>query len=167
MQGSRTLTGTLSDRLVPCLPSPDEWRSTSPFAIRRSAAWYSEVLGMRQRYDYTSDDRGMRYVFLVEPTSKLVLCLVGHAPNPGEVFSEFRTGLEHWTHNGGGGGHPALGDGREGDRSPRRSSRPAPGHVGNQMSRRVPPRTLVRLGDLGVTEAPIRGTSRASPNSAK
>lgn len=61
----------------------------------RSAAWYAQLLGMRQRYDHTSDDGGMRYICLVEPRSELVLCLVGHAANPGEEFSELRTGLDH------------------------------------------------------------------------
>jgi catechol 2,3-dioxygenase-like lactoylglutathione lyase family enzyme len=61
----------------------------------RSAAWYGQVFGMRQRYDFTSDDGQMRYICLVEPNSELVLCLVGHAANPGEAFSEFRTGLDH------------------------------------------------------------------------
>lgn len=61
----------------------------------RSAAWYARVLGMRQQYDFTSDDGRMRYVCLVEPRSELVLCLVGHAANSGEEFSEFRTGLDH------------------------------------------------------------------------
>ena len=37
----------------------------------------------------------MHYVALVEPTSRLVLCLVGHEENDGERFSEFRTGLDH------------------------------------------------------------------------
>ena len=60
-----------------------------------SASWYSELLGMEQLYDYTSDDGGMRYISLVEPGSQLVLCLVGHAANPGDTFSEFRTGLDH------------------------------------------------------------------------
>lgn len=61
----------------------------------RSAAWYAELLGMRQRYDYTSDNGRMRYICLVEQHSELALCLVGHAANPGEQFSEFRTGLDH------------------------------------------------------------------------
>lgn len=60
-----------------------------------SAAWYSRLLGLEQRYDHTSDDGRLRYVALVEPTSELVLCLVGHADNGGESFSEFRTGLDH------------------------------------------------------------------------
>ena len=37
----------------------------------------------------------MRYICLVEPDSELVLCLVGHAANAGERFSEFHTGLDH------------------------------------------------------------------------
>jgi catechol 2,3-dioxygenase-like lactoylglutathione lyase family enzyme len=61
----------------------------------RSAAWYSRLLDMRQTYDHTSDDGRMRYVCLVEPHSRLVLCLVGHAGNPGDEFSELRTGLDH------------------------------------------------------------------------
>lgn len=61
----------------------------------RSAAWYSELLGMSQQYDYTSDDGQMRYICLIEPRSDLVLCVVGHDANPGEEFSEFRTGLDH------------------------------------------------------------------------
>ena len=60
-----------------------------------SAAWYTELLGMQTRYDHTSDDGQMRYVCLVEPSSSLVLCLVGHAGNIGEQFTEFRTGLDH------------------------------------------------------------------------
>jgi glyoxylase I family protein len=60
-----------------------------------SASWYSELLGMEELYDHTSDDGRMRYVALVDPRTELVLCLVGHADNPGEAFSEFRTGLDH------------------------------------------------------------------------
>jgi glyoxylase I family protein len=62
---------------------------------QRSAEWYCAVLGMQQRYDFTSDDGHMRYISLVEPESQLVLCLVEHAANPGDAFSEFRTGLDH------------------------------------------------------------------------
>jgi glyoxylase I family protein len=60
-----------------------------------SAAWYAQVLGMQQRYDFASADGRLRYICLVEPSSQLVLCLVGHAANPGEAFSELRTGLDH------------------------------------------------------------------------
>jgi catechol 2,3-dioxygenase-like lactoylglutathione lyase family enzyme len=60
-----------------------------------SASWYAELLGMEQLYDFTSRDGGMRYIALVERNSRLVLCLVGHAGNPGDAFSEMRTGLDH------------------------------------------------------------------------
>jgi catechol 2,3-dioxygenase-like lactoylglutathione lyase family enzyme len=60
-----------------------------------SASWYSRLLGMEELYDFTSDDGRMRYIALVEPGSQLVLCLVGHADNRGELFSEFDTGLDH------------------------------------------------------------------------
>jgi catechol 2,3-dioxygenase-like lactoylglutathione lyase family enzyme len=60
-----------------------------------SAAWYRRLLGMGELYDHTSDDGRMRYIALVEPVTRLVLCLVGHAGNSGERFSEFHTGLDH------------------------------------------------------------------------
>jgi catechol 2,3-dioxygenase-like lactoylglutathione lyase family enzyme len=61
----------------------------------RSAAWYAELFGMQKRYDFVAADGHMRYICLVEPRSELVLCLVGHATNRGDAFSEFRTGLDH------------------------------------------------------------------------
>ena len=60
-----------------------------------SASWYAELLGLKQLYDFTGADGRMRYIALVEPKSKLVVCLVGHEDNVGERFSEFRTGLDH------------------------------------------------------------------------
>ena len=62
---------------------------------RVSAEWYGRLLGLRQTYDFTSEDGEMRYVCLVEPDSGLVLCLVGHRSNPGDGFSELHTGLDH------------------------------------------------------------------------
>ena len=61
----------------------------------RSAAWYSQLLGMQTRYDHTAADASMRYVCLVEPLSGLVLCLVGHASADDRPFNEFRVGLDH------------------------------------------------------------------------
>lgn len=37
--------------------------------LDRSAVWYGELLGMEERYDFTSTDGSMRYVSLVEPIS--------------------------------------------------------------------------------------------------
>ena len=50
---------------------------------------------MQQRYDYTSPDDSIRYICLEEPHSTLVLCLVSHTANTGEMFDERRTGLDH------------------------------------------------------------------------
>ena len=61
----------------------------------RSAGWYIELLGMEQRYDFDPADGRPHYVCLTEPTSGLILCLVGHAENDGNLFNEFRTGLDH------------------------------------------------------------------------
>jgi glyoxylase I family protein len=61
----------------------------------RSAAWYSELLELEQRYDFTAPDGRMRYIALAETRSAFVLCLVGHDGNDGQPFSEFRTGLDH------------------------------------------------------------------------
>jgi glyoxylase I family protein len=77
-----SITGRLDVNLSVCDPA-------------RSAAWYAQVLGMQQRYDFTSADGRMRNICLVEPSSELVLCLVGDATNSGEAFSEFRNGLDH------------------------------------------------------------------------
>jgi catechol 2,3-dioxygenase-like lactoylglutathione lyase family enzyme len=60
-----------------------------------SAAWYSELLGLEELYDFTGEDNRLRYIALVEPKSHFVLCLVGHLEHSGERISEFRTGLDH------------------------------------------------------------------------
>jgi glyoxylase I family protein len=61
----------------------------------RSAAWYEVLLGMETLYEFVSPNDGMHYISLIEPESDLVLCLVGHAANPGEPFREVVTGLDH------------------------------------------------------------------------
>ena len=61
----------------------------------RSAAWYREVLGLEERYDYTSDDGQLRYVVVQNLAIGLILGLVGHATNTGEAFDETTTGLDH------------------------------------------------------------------------
>ena len=61
----------------------------------RSAAWYEVLLGMKKLYEFVSPIDGMHYISLIEPESHLVLCLVGHATNPGELFRETVTGLDH------------------------------------------------------------------------
>ncbi len=61
----------------------------------RSAAWYSELLGLEQRYDYTSDDGQIRYVVVQNLSVGFVLGLVGHNTNSGNEFDETNTGLDH------------------------------------------------------------------------
>ena len=60
-----------------------------------SATWYSELLGLEELYDFTGEDGLLHYIALIEPKSQFVLCLVGHQEHSGELFSEFRTGLDH------------------------------------------------------------------------
>ena len=60
-----------------------------------SAAWYSELLGLEELYDFTNEDGRLRYIALIEPKTKFTLCLVGHQENVGERFSELHTGLDH------------------------------------------------------------------------
>jgi catechol 2,3-dioxygenase-like lactoylglutathione lyase family enzyme len=60
-----------------------------------SAAWYAQLLGMEERGRYVLPDGRVGQVCLADPRSGLAICLVGHAANPGEAFSEFRTGLDH------------------------------------------------------------------------
>ncbi len=53
---------------------------------------------MEVSYQYppiVTPDVPMGYVCLREPTTDLEVCLVHHAANPGDPFSEFRTGLDH------------------------------------------------------------------------
>ena len=61
----------------------------------RSAAWYGDLLGMEKRYAFDPGDGRASYICLSEPKSGLVLCLVGHAGNPGQPFDEARSGLDH------------------------------------------------------------------------
>jgi catechol 2,3-dioxygenase-like lactoylglutathione lyase family enzyme len=61
----------------------------------RSAAWYSELLGLEQRYDHSSDDGTLRYVVVQNLAIGFILGLVGHAANPGTAFNETNTGLDH------------------------------------------------------------------------
>src|SRR5262245_36261172 len=61
----------------------------------RSASWYSALLGLKQRYDHTSDDGQLRYVVVQDLAVGFILGLVGHATNPGDAFNETNTGLDH------------------------------------------------------------------------
>ena len=63
--------------------------------LDRSAAWYSEVLGLTKGWEMEDvEGRGQKFV-LLHPTSPLRIVLSFHQVNEGEPFSEFRTGLDH------------------------------------------------------------------------
>src|SRR5690348_1133957 len=63
--------------------------------LHRSVAWYTDLLGL-QKVGELSDEGGRgAKVLLRHPSSELVIVLCAHQANPGETFSEFRTGLDH------------------------------------------------------------------------
>ena len=53
------------------------------------------VLGMEIRRQFVDDSGHVGDTCLFEPSSGLEIFLVDHAANPGDGFSEFRTGLDH------------------------------------------------------------------------
>jgi catechol 2,3-dioxygenase-like lactoylglutathione lyase family enzyme len=63
--------------------------------LRRSVAWYRDVLGFeveRENHDSANWPSDWDEVLLRHPGSGLLLGLLQHPSNPGEPFSEFRTG---------------------------------------------------------------------------
>ena len=62
--------------------------------LKKSAAWYSEVLGLTKLWELEDTGQGAKVLFL-HPGSRLMIGLTEHALNPGDRFSEFRTGLDH------------------------------------------------------------------------
>jgi glyoxylase I family protein len=65
---------------------------------RRSARWYRELFGMvtvRDNFAGSNWASDWDEVLLKHPVSGLLLGLLQHPANPGEPFSEFRTGLDH------------------------------------------------------------------------
>ena len=66
--------------------------------VRRSAAWYEQVMGFQREYENVGASRwkaAWDEVLLRHPDSGLLLGLLHHPRNTGAPFSEFRTGLDH------------------------------------------------------------------------
>jgi catechol 2,3-dioxygenase-like lactoylglutathione lyase family enzyme len=63
--------------------------------VGRSTAWYTEVLGLTTVQEAVDADRRHGGVVLRHPPSGLLIGLFAHRSNPGEPFSELRTGLDH------------------------------------------------------------------------
>jgi catechol 2,3-dioxygenase-like lactoylglutathione lyase family enzyme len=60
----------------------------------RSAAWYCDLLGAEETGRYVQPDGRVALVSIIEPGSRLELCLACHDADTGS-FSEFRAGLDH------------------------------------------------------------------------
>jgi glyoxylase I family protein len=65
---------------------------------RHSARWYRELFGMETvGENFASSNWASEWdeVLLKHPVSGLLIGLLQHPANPGDPFSEFRTGLDH------------------------------------------------------------------------
>jgi glyoxylase I family protein len=63
--------------------------------LERSAAWYRDVLGLKEGWEMEDVEGRGRKVVLLHPTEPLRIVLSLHQRNEGERFSELRTGLDH------------------------------------------------------------------------
>ena len=63
--------------------------------IRKSTAWYAELLGLAVVVERIADDGRAGEVLLRHPGTGMLLGLLSHRANPGDAFCEFRTGLDH------------------------------------------------------------------------
>ena len=64
----------------------------------RSSEWYQRVLGLavvRENFNSSSRPSDWNEVLLRDGVSGLLIGLLQHPSNPGDEFSEFRTGLDH------------------------------------------------------------------------
>lgn len=63
--------------------------------LERSAAWYTDVLGLSLGWAMDDTEGRGRKIVLLHPDSPLRIVLSLHRDNTGEPFNEFRTGLDH------------------------------------------------------------------------
>ena len=66
--------------------------------VEASAQWYERVFGMTRvpvAFPHHGGEKGGYAVVLTEPRSGIVLGLHHHDSNPGQLFDERRTGLDH------------------------------------------------------------------------
>lgn len=62
--------------------------------LKKSAAWYAEIFGLTTLWELEDVGQGAK-VIMLHPGSRLMIGLTEHKSNPGDRFSEFRTGLDH------------------------------------------------------------------------
>jgi len=63
--------------------------------LARSAAWYTEVLGLTKGWEMEDTEGRGRKVVLLHDGGSLRIVLSYHQANDGEPFTEFRTGFDH------------------------------------------------------------------------
>ena len=63
--------------------------------IRKSTAWYKDLLDLQQVFEEDSEERGWIKIGLYHPTSQMRLNFTEHRSGPGEPFSELRAGMDH------------------------------------------------------------------------
>lgn len=63
--------------------------------LQRSIAWYSDLFGLTKIIEEAHPDGSGTGVVLADQTFTLIVGLHAHNGNPGERFSESRTGLDH------------------------------------------------------------------------
>lgn len=61
--------------------------------VELSAAWYAELLGMKQVM--SGDDDTVRFRVLMHPESGWIMGIRQYREGSGDRFDEFRTGLDH------------------------------------------------------------------------
>jgi len=63
--------------------------------LARSAAWYTEVLGLTKGWEMEDTEGRGRKVVLLHDGGSLRIVLSYHQANDAEPFTEFRTGFDH------------------------------------------------------------------------
>jgi glyoxylase I family protein len=63
--------------------------------IHTSVAWYVELLGLTIISAQIDGDSSSGQAVLRHPRTGMLIGLSAHQANPGDAFSEFRTGLDH------------------------------------------------------------------------
>jgi len=63
--------------------------------IRKSTAWYMDLLDLEKAWEEDSQEQGWIKVGLYHPAGHLRLNFTQHHFGSGEPFSEFRAGLDH------------------------------------------------------------------------
>ena len=130
-----------------------------------SAAWYSELLGLEELYDFTGEDGLMRYIALVEPKSHFVLCLVGHQEHSESASASSALASTTWSSWWIGKRPRRMGGDVEPTPNPSLRRETTRWHLGTPCSRFVT-RTTSNLSSSGGLHRPRRVTPPADSDTA-